>query len=82
MRAVRIPTGISADVRFLAAVSTNIINMAPVRLETGRRYPWFTPDSFLQIWGITSPTHPIMPETVTHPAVVRVANKITSHLVL
>lgn len=71
--AVIIPTGISiGEIIVLAMVSAKIINIPPINPEEGNSILWSGPTIILTIWGIISPTNPIIPLMDTTIDVIKV----------
>ena len=76
MRAQSMPMGISEPVSVRESKSIITINAAPREMLTGISFWLLLPVSILPIWGITSPTQPMVPLMHTAAAVQRVAPPI------
>ena len=72
--------GISADVKLLDNISTNIMNMPPNVHVKGIVLVVFFPTNNLTICGMTNPTQEIVPENATDVAVNKVAINIITVL--
>ncbi len=65
---VRIPRGISVGTSRRARLSMIMRYADPIANVAGIRIRWSGPTSIRQIWGITRPTHPIIPQVETAAA--------------
>ncbi len=83
MRAVMTPIGNSRGETIVrATTSANTKNVPPYKKESGNNFRWFAPQMRRVIWGITSPTNPIVPDTATAAPVSKEAlSKIASFFV-
>ena len=66
---VIIPMGISDVVKLRAKTSAAIMNIAPRRMLMGTSFQWLVPTSAREMWGIMSPTNPMMPQLETRTAI-------------
>ena len=82
MNDVRMPIGISDVAMLRDAVSTAVRNAAPRSIEAGTAVLASVPAVILVIWGMTSPTQPIIPATATVNAVISDADAIAMALVI
>ena len=67
--AVKIPSGISTVVNERAISSISKRKKAPAIILAGKSILWSGPTIIRATWGITSPTHPIIPHILTEAAV-------------
>ena len=64
------PIGISDDDRLLAAMSATSMKIAPSRIDIGSSFQWLVPTSARAMWGMMSPTNPMIPQLLTMKAMM------------
>ena len=80
MRAVKIPMGTSVMSMVREMLSTSNRKAAPKHMVAGSKFLWSGPTSIRLMWGMTSPTHPIIPLMDTAAAVIRVQQHMIMNL--
>jgi hypothetical protein len=78
---VKMPSISSAEVSVLQSISIMSIKIPPDIIAIGNIFLLSEPIIIRAVWGITRPTHPIVPDRQTELAVIKVDERMNIPLV-